>query len=44
MEDEDDPDLEPGEEEEEEVSIAEFVKKRGVGRDFSRGERFFREP
>jgi hypothetical protein len=35
MEDEDDPDFEPGEDEEEEVSIAEFVKKMA-------GERFFR--
>jgi hypothetical protein len=33
--DEDDPDFEPGEEEEEEVSIAEFVEKRGVTRDCS---------
>jgi hypothetical protein len=34
-EDEDDPDFEPGENDEEEVLITEFVKKRG-------GERFFR--
>jgi hypothetical protein len=35
MENQNDPDFEPGEEEEEEVPIARFVKKRGVGRDFS---------
>jgi hypothetical protein len=34
-EDEDDLDFEPGEEEEEALSIAEFVKNKGMGRDFS---------
>jgi hypothetical protein len=33
-EDEDDPDFKPGEEEKEEVSTAEFVKKRGAGEIF----------
>jgi hypothetical protein len=39
-EDEDDPDFERGEEEEEGVSMAELVKKRETGRDFSGGEIF----